>query len=85
MERPIDLYIILFNNHSPFQNQLFVILSILSEMHFKNVFKHFKTIFSAKKTYFSLECMSSFLPFYFVIWQVVYEYMYSLRGVDSNK
>ena len=41
---PINLCIILFNNHS----QFFVILSIFSEMYWTNMFKKLIKIFSAK-------------------------------------
>ena len=38
-------------------------------------------IFSAKNCIFALECIYSFLPFNFVIWQVVFECIYSLKHI----
>ena len=32
--------------------------------------------------YFALECIYSFLPFNFVIWQVACEYFYSLKHIQ---
>ena len=69
VERPINLYIILFDNQSPFQKSVFVILSIFLQTYQTNMKKYF-----CKKMYFDLECIYAFFTFNFVIWQVVCEY-----------
>ena len=47
VERPINLYNILFDTHSPFQKSVFVIVSIISEMYYYYMLKNLK-----KKMYF---------------------------------
>ena len=81
VKRPINLNIILFDNHSPFQKSVFCYSKyILGDVQDKYVQK-FEKIFSAKNCIFALECIYSFLLFNFVIWQVVYEYIYSLKHI----
>ena len=70
MERPINLYIILFDNHSPFQKSVFGHSKyVRGDVHVldKYIQKYENNIFSAKKCIFALECIYSFLPFNFVI------------------
>ena len=82
VERPINLYIILFDNHSPFQKSVFVHSKyILSMMYWTNMFKNMKNYFLQKNCIFVLECIYSFLPFNFVIWQVVCECINSLKHI----
>ena len=68
VERPINLCVILFDNHSCFNNQFFYSKYILGDVLDKHIQKFEKDIF-CKKLYFALECIYSFLPFIF--WYLV--------------
>ena len=64
-----------------FKNQFFCYSkSILGDVLDKYVQKFNKNVF-CKNLYFALECIYSFLPFNFVIWQVACEYIYSLKHI----
>ena len=65
---------------SMFKNQFFVILCIFSEMYWTNMFENLIKIFSAKIYILPLN-IYSFLSFNFVIWQVAYDYVYSLKHI----
>ena len=76
VERPINLYIILCDNHSHFQKSVFGHSKyILGDVLDKYIQKY------EKNCIFALECIYSFLPFNFVIWQVVCKYIYSLKHI----
>ena len=79
--RPINLYIILFDNHVFFQNSVLVILSIFSEIYQTNILKFEKINIYCKNVFFALECIYLFLPFNFVICQVICEYIYILKHI----
>ena len=82
MERPINLYIILFDNHSPFQKSVFCHSKYIFGDVLDNYVQKYEKIVFAKNMYFSLEYKYSFLPFNFVIWQVACEYIYSLKHIS---
>ena len=83
VETPINLCIILFDNHSHVYKSVFGYSKyILGDVLDTYVQKFNKNIF-CKNLYFALECiyMYSFLPFNFVICHLACEYIYSLKHI----
>ena len=81
MERPINLYIILFDNHFPFQKSVFCHSKYILGDVLDNYVKKSEKNFFAKKCIFAQKCVYSFLPFNFVIWQVACGHIYSLKDI----
>ena len=88
MERPINLYIKLFDNHSPFQKSSFFFCYskyILGEVLDKYVQKFEKKkyiyIYILQKCIFALERIYSFLAYNLVIWYVLNDYIHSLKHI----
>ena len=66
VERPVYLYIILFDNHFPFQKPVFGHSKYLLGDVLDKYVQKYENILFRKNCIFALECTYSFLPFIFV-------------------
>ena len=84
VERSINVYIILFDNHSPFQDLVicYSTVSIFSEMYYTNMFKIKKKNLQKMSFCPRVHTLYYFFPLNFVILQVVYECFYSLKHIS---